>query len=89
MEQHEYDTPQTEVHQLKGMSAPKSFTFVNNYGCWWAKSALPDDRRKALFKWAKEDDGFWKQDIIATVQFKKKSFDGTPIEAEVISVDIK
>jgi len=77
-----------ERHRIYGMSSPRMFTMRNDFGSWWAKSGLLDDRYKALFSWAKGDDDFWKQDIIGVVEFDKKASDGTPINGIITSVEI-
>lgn len=78
----------TGTFKVVGLSAPKSFTLFHENDHCWAKSGLPDDRYKELFKWAKADDDFWKQDITAVVECDGFGVHGAPINGIVISVNI-
>lgn len=74
--------------QLKGLSAPKSFTCSNigKEDTFWAKTNMSDERYKALFKWAKNTDDFWQSKWIVDVEHDGLYEDGTPINPIVISL---
>lgn len=76
-------------HRIHGMSAPRSFTLRNDHGSWWAKSGLSEEGYKSLFKWAKSDDDFWKQEIWGVLEYDQIASDGTPINAIVKEIIIK
>jgi hypothetical protein len=74
---------------LKGLSAPKSFTCRTMDGketIFWATTTMSDERYKALFKWAKGTDDFWKSKWIAEVEHDGLFEDGTPRNPVVIAV---
>lgn len=73
--------------RVTGMSAPRSFTFFH-YTNWWAVSGLSDEGYNSLFKWAKTDDDFWKQNVQAVVEHEGLASDGTPINGKVIEIII-
>ena len=69
-------------YKAVGLSAPKSFTFFG-VTHWWAKSALPKGEYEALFKRAKSEDDFWKNNtVMASVEENEAG------ETVVTSVDI-
>ncbi|WP_346236733.1 hypothetical protein ABDK00_014120 [Niabella insulamsoli] len=79
----------TGKYKVTGLSKGNRFTFENNNGTWWAKSAMPDDRFQALFEWAKSDKGFWFQNILANVSYEELSWDGTPIDGKVVGIEVE
>ncbi len=80
----------TQEFKLIGLSAPMSFTCCNfgKEDIFWAKSGIPADRYRELFKWAKSDDDFWKQKLSVVVEHTGLTADGTPLNAVVIEVKI-
>jgi hypothetical protein len=78
----------TRLYKVVGLSAPASFTLFHENDHCWAKSGLPKDRYNELFKWAKTDDDFWKQDITAVVECEGFGVHGSPINGVVIEVKI-
>lgn len=80
---------QTQNFTCTGLSNQSSFTLWVNKDHCWATSGIPQDRFDALFKWAKSDDTFWKQNVIVMCEFDGYSEDGFPINAKVIEVLIK
>lgn len=73
---------------LTGLSAPKSFTCrtFEKEDIFWATTNMTDERYKALFKWAKETDDFWKTKWIAEIEHDGFFSDGTPKNPIVLSV---
>lgn len=52
----------------------------------WAPLNMSKDRIAALFKWAKEDDGFWSDRKIAEVDCDYLDLDGLPINPKVVVI---
>lgn len=76
-------------HKLVGLSAGRRGTFRNSRDdCFWADFDMEREVFKDLFTWAKSDEGFWKQNIIATIEHEKLSEDGTPIAGKIIQIEI-
>jgi len=68
--------------RLIGLSAPRSGTMQlldSDKETFWAPFEMSDDRYSALFKWAKDEDEFWKTPLIAKVECERLSEDGIPI----------
>ena len=78
----------TGQFKLKGLSAPMSFTCWNDKisTFFWAKSGMPEDRYKALFKYFKDADDSWTGNEVAILEYDKVAADGTPIEAKCVDV---
>lgn len=76
--------------KIVGMSTPRSFAcHTDNGSIFWAKSGLSEEKYKELFKWAKADDDFWKQQINGTISFESISnVDGVPINGVLESIEI-
>ena len=81
------NTMKTEF-KLSGLSRPGSFTCIDkNDELFWATSdTISDDRFQELFKWAKSDDTFWKQDWRVLVQHDGFYEDDQPINPKVIEI---
>lgn len=75
--------------KILGLSAPMSFTCEFDNDCTWIKSGMDVDRYKALFNWAKADDGFWKLGWVAVIECDLLSDEGYPINGKVITVKEK
>ena len=76
-------------YRLIGLSAPKSGTLellTTDKHTFWGVFDMADDRYKALFKWAKEDDDFWKTAWIAECWCEGVQDDGTPINAIITDI---
>lgn len=78
-----------KYYKVVGMSAPKSLTLFEQNDHCWAKSGLTDEKYNQLFNWAKNDEGFWKQEITALVECDGFGVHGSPINGIVLSIDIK
>lgn len=78
----------TGTFKVVGLSAPASFTLYESDDHCWAKSGLPEEKYKELFNMAKKDDNFWKQDVIATVEYDDLGVHNSPINGIVINVTI-
>lgn len=50
---------------------------------FWADFDMPKDRTDALFRWAKEEEDFWKQAWIAEVECEGVARDGSPLSAKI------
>jgi hypothetical protein len=76
--------------KIIGLSAPASFTCqCDKEDIFWAKDGLSEGAYKKLFDWAKNDDGFWKQDIKGTIEFDSYGVNNSAINGKVISITIK
>lgn len=67
--------------RLIGLSKPNSATLTfldTDKTTFWASFNISPDRFKALFKWAKESDDFWKTKWIAEIEHDGYYEDGTP-----------
>lgn len=81
-------TKQSRQFKVVGLSAPKSFTLYEENDHCWATNGLPDGKYEELFKWAKNDDGFWKQNITAIVECDGFGLHGAPINGTVVDINI-
>lgn len=77
-------------YRLRGLSSPRSGTLElldSDKTTFWVPFNIPEDRYKALFNWAKEDDTFWKIAWIAEVEHESYSTIGCPIgNAQIVAV---
>lgn len=74
--------------KVVGLSAPASFTLFHENDHCWAKSGLTEGMYNDLFNWAKNDDSFWQQKVIATVEHDGLGVHGAPINGVVIEITI-
>ena len=75
--------------KVVGMSAPRMFTCHSSTGeIFWAKNGLSEEKYKELFKWAKNDDGFWKQKIRGLIEYENLGVGETPINGTLKSIEI-
>jgi hypothetical protein len=90
-EQHRKENKITQLFRLVGLSAGQKFT-CSNFGkedIFWAESGLSEDRYRALFKWAKSEDDFWKQKWVVIIEHEGLTYDGVPINGIVIEVKLQ
>jgi len=71
-----------------GMTAPGSFTLYEENDHYWAKNGLPEGYYESLLKTAKDTDGFWKQEIKATVEYEGNGVHNSPINGIVKEIFI-
>jgi hypothetical protein len=75
-------------YKVVGMSAPRSFTLFESNDHCWAKDGLSDGHYEALFKRAKNEDNFWKQEITSTVECEGTGVHNSPINGLVKEIFI-
>jgi hypothetical protein len=80
----------TDNFKIIGMSAPQSFTCQakDKEDIFWAKDGMTDGAYKKLFQWAKNDDTFWKQNIVAEIEFDGYGVNRSAINGVVKSITI-
>lgn len=76
------------IYKVEGMSAPKSFTLFEQNDHCWATDGLPEGHYEALFKKAKSEDDFWKQQIRANVECDGFGVHNSPINGVVKEIFI-
>jgi hypothetical protein len=78
--------------RLRGLSNPKSGTLElldSDRTTFWARFDMPKDRYDALFKWAKNDNTFWRTAWIVDVECESLNEDGTPYGKDLRIVDFR
>jgi hypothetical protein len=80
----------TDNFKIIGMSAPQSFTCQakDKEDIFWAKDGMTDGAYKKLFQWSKNDDTFWKQNIVAEIEFDGYGVNRSAINGVVKSITI-
>ena len=78
-------------YRLRGLSAPTSGTLElldSDRTTFWVKFGMQDDRYKALFKWAKGDEEFWRTAWIAEVECESTTEEGTPLgkDSKIVAI---
>jgi hypothetical protein len=84
-----------EQFKLVGLNggAKRAYGTVAIHGEDWFHAQFndalfPPDRQVALFKYAKETDGFWKIGITVDVEFEKYSSGKMPVKPLIVAVNI-
>lgn len=88
--ENENTPPGRKEFKLVGLSAGQKFTCnTDKEDCFWVDSCLSEDRYRAMFRWAKSDDGFWKQKWVVVIQHQGLYKDGAPKKPVALEVKLK
>lgn len=82
--------PGIKEYKLVGLSAGQRFTCNTDMeDVFWVDSCLTEDRWRAMFRWAKSQDDFWKQGWIVVIQHQGLYDDDCPKNPVALEVKLK
>lgn len=76
--------------KLVGLSSGMRYT-CSNIDCediFWSSGVISEEKYKELFKWAKSQDDFWKQNWTVIIEYDYLYEDKTPRNPMVISINL-